>query len=93
MQLELQQAGTSLEGRMRLFEVRGPGVTWSGPAIGGLTGRVALEGGTSIDPRLPPAPPDDIVRLTATVAEDAMQGTFRTSRRKKGKFELAYKDK
>jgi hypothetical protein len=92
MQLELEQAGTTLKGRMRLFEVRGPGITWSGPAIGGLTGRVVLEAGTSIDLRVPPVPPHEITRLTATVAEDAMQGTFQTSRGKQGKFQLAYKE-
>jgi hypothetical protein len=91
MQLELEQAGTTINGRMRLFEVRGPGITWSGPAIGGLTGRVVLEGGTSVDLRVPPVPPHDITRLTATVAEDAMQGTFRTSRGKQGRFQLSYK--
>jgi hypothetical protein len=93
MQLELEQAGTTLKGRMRLFEVRGPGITWSGPAIGGVTGRVVLEGGTSVDLRLPAVPPHEITRLNATVAEDAMTGTFQTSRGKQGKFQLAYKEK
>jgi hypothetical protein len=93
MQLELEQAGTTLKGRMFLFEVRGPGIKWSPPPIAGLTGRVVLEGGTSVDLRLPPVPPHEITRLTATVAEDAMQGTFQTSRGKQGKFQLAYKEK
>jgi len=93
MQLDLEQAGTALKGRMLLFEVRGPGIKWSGPAIEGLTGRVVLEGGTSVDLRLPAVPPHEITRLTATVAEDAMQGTFQTSRGKKGRFQLAYKEK
>ncbi len=93
MQLELEQAGTTLKGRMFLFEVRGPGIKWSPPPIGGLSGRVVLEGGTSVDLRLPPVPPHEITRLTATVAEDAMAGTFQTSRGKKGRFQLAYKEK
>jgi hypothetical protein len=92
MQLELEQAGTTIKGRMFLFEVRGPGIKWSPPPIQGLTGRVVLEGGTSVDLRLPPVPPHDITRLTATVAEDAMEGTFRTSRGKQGRFQLSYKD-
>jgi hypothetical protein len=36
-------------------------------------------------------PPHDITRLTATMAEDAIQGTFRTSRGKQGRFQLSYK--
>jgi hypothetical protein len=91
MQLELEQAGTTLKGRMFLFEVRGPGIKWSPPPIEGLTGKVVLEGGTSVDLRLPPVPPHDITRLTGTVAEDAMEGTYRTSRGKQGRFQLAYK--
>jgi len=93
MQLELEQSGTTVKGRMFLFEVRGPGIKWSPPPVEGLTGKVLLEGGTSVDLRLPPVPPHDIVRLTATVAEDAMEGTFRTSRGKQGRFQLAYKEK
>jgi hypothetical protein len=93
MRLELEQAGTTLKGRMFLFEVRGPGIKWSPPPIGGLTGRVVLDGGTSVDLRLPAVPPHDITRLTATVAEDVMEGTFRTSRGKQGRFQLAYKEK
>jgi hypothetical protein len=93
MRLELEQAGTTLKGRMFLFEVRGPGIKWSPPPIGGLTGRVVLDGGTSVDLRLPPVPPHDITRLTATVAEDVMEGTFRTSRGRQGRFQLSYKEK
>jgi hypothetical protein len=91
MQLELEQSGTTLTGRMFLFEVRGPGIKWSPPPVEGLTGRVLLEGGTSVELRLPPVPPHDIVRLTGTVADDAMEGTFRTSRGRQGRFQLAYK--
>jgi hypothetical protein len=93
MQLELEQAGTTVKGRMFLFEVRGPGIKWSPPPIGGLTGRVVLDGGTSVDLRLPPVPPHEITRLTATVAEDVMEGTFRTSRGRQGRFQLVYKEK
>jgi len=91
MQLMLRQTGTALEGRMFLFEVRGPGIKWSPPPIEGLTGRVRLDGGTSVELRVPPVPPHDITRLAGTVAEDALEGTFRTSRGKEGRFRLSYK--
>jgi hypothetical protein len=90
MQLELEQAGTTVKGRMFLFEVRGPGIRWSPPPIEGLTGRVRLDGGTSVELRLPPVPPHDITSLAGTVAEDTMEGTFRTSRGKQGRFHLSY---
>jgi len=93
MQLQLEQAGTTLTGRVFLFEVRGPGIKWSPPPIGGLSGRVVLEGGTSVDLRLPAVPPHEITRLTAKVADDAMEGTFQTSRGKQGRFQLSYKEK
>ena len=93
MQLELQQTGTTLKGRVFLFEVRGPGIRWSPPPLEGLTGRVRLDAaGTSVELRLPPVPPHDIAQLSGTVAEDTMQGTFRTSRGKQGRFQLSYKE-
>jgi hypothetical protein len=91
MQLELQQTGTSLEGRIFLFEVRGPGIRWSPPPLEKLTGRVRLDGETRIELRLPPVPPHDITQLSGAVAEDTMAGTFRTSRGKQGQFQLSYK--
>jgi hypothetical protein len=91
MQLELQQTGTSLSGRIFLFEVRGPGIRWSPPPLEGLTGKVRLDAETRVELRLPPAPPHDISQLSGTVAEDTMEGTVRTSRGKQGQFRLSYK--
>jgi hypothetical protein len=92
MKLELQQSGTSVKGRVFLFEVRGPGIRWSPPPLEGLTGRVRLDAGTSVELRLPPVPPHDIAQLSGAVAEDAMQGTYRTSRGRQGRFQLSYKE-
>jgi hypothetical protein len=91
MQLELQQTGTALAGRLFLFEVRGPGIRWSPPPLEGLTGRVRLGAGTSVELRLPPVPPHDLTRLAGDVAEDTMEGTYWTSRGKQGRFRLSYK--
>jgi hypothetical protein len=91
MRLELEQAGTTLRGRMFLFEVRGPGIKWSPPPVEGLRGRVVLERGTSVELRLQPIPPHDIILLAAAVSEDSMEGSFRTSRGKEGRFRLVYK--
>jgi hypothetical protein len=92
MKLELQQTGTSVKGRVFLFEVRGPGIRWSPPPLEGLSGRVRLDAGTAVELRLPPVPPHDIAHLSGTVAEDTMQGTYRTSRGRQGRFQLSYKD-
>jgi hypothetical protein len=91
MKLDLQQTGTSLAGRIFLFEVRGPGIRWSPPPLEGLTGRVRLDAETRVELRLPPVPPHDITQLSGTVAEDTLEGTFRTSRGKQGLFRLSFK--
>jgi hypothetical protein len=91
MRLELEQDGTSLTGRLFLFEVRGPGIRWSPPPLAGLVGRVRLDAGTRVELRLTPVPPHDITQLTGTVTDDVMAGTYRTSRGKLGQFQLTYK--
>jgi pSer/pThr/pTyr-binding forkhead associated (FHA) protein len=91
MQLELEQSGTALTGRVFFFEVRGPGIRWSPAPIEGLTGRVRLDNGTRVELRLPPGPPHDIVQLSGTVAEDVMEGTYRTIHGKQGPFQLSFK--
>jgi hypothetical protein len=90
MRLELQQTGTSLKGRLFLFEVRGAGIRWSPPPLEALTGRVRLDAGTSVDLRFPPVPPHEITQLVGTVTENTMEGTFRTSRGTEGRFRLSY---
>jgi hypothetical protein len=91
MQLELEQTGTRLKGRLFLFEVRGPGIRWSPPPLSGLEGRLRLTAGTEVDLRLPPVPPHEITRLTGVVADDLMSGSYRTSRGASGAFRLTYK--
>jgi hypothetical protein len=91
MQLELEQTGTRLRGRLFLFEVRGPGIRWSPPPITGLDGRVRLDAGTQVELRLPAVPPRDITRLSGIVTDDVMSGIYRTSRGASGSFNLTYK--
>jgi hypothetical protein len=91
MQLELEQTGTRLQGRLFLFEVRGPGIRWSPPPLTGLEGRLRLDAGTRVELRLPPAPPHDIAQLSGVVSDDVMSGTYRTARGKSGAFQLSYK--
>jgi len=91
MQLELEQTGTSLKGRLFLFELRGPGIRWSPPPIMGLVGKLRLDAGTRVELRVPPAPPHGITQLVGTVTDDVMAGTFQTQRGKGGQFQLTYK--
>jgi hypothetical protein len=91
MQLELEQTGIRLQGRLFLFEVRGPGIRWSPPPLTGLEGRLRLDAGTRVELRLAPVPPHDITQLSGTVTDDVMSGTYRTSRGKSGAFQLTYK--
>ncbi len=91
MQLELEQTGTSLKGRLFLFELRGPGIRWSPPPLTGLVGRIRLDAGTRVELRVPPVPPHGITQLVGTVTDDVMAGTFQTSRGKGGQFQLTYK--
>jgi hypothetical protein len=91
MRLELKQKGTALEGRLMVYEVRGPGVRWSPPAVEGLTGRILLGAETRIDLKVPAQTPYFITRLTATLGEDGLDGTFVNDRRKGGAFRLAYR--
>jgi hypothetical protein len=91
LRLELKQAGTALEGRMLVYEVRGEGIRWSPPPVEGLLGRVYLGGETRMDLKVPPQPPYFITRLSAVLVEDALEGTFINDRRKTGRFHLVLK--
>jgi hypothetical protein len=91
LRLELQQAGTALQGRVFLFELRGPGIRWSPPPLEGLKGQVRLDAETRIELRLPPSPPHYLAQLSGTVADDTLEGVFRTSRGKQGRFRLVFK--
>jgi hypothetical protein len=91
LRLELEQAGTALKGRALVFEVRGPGIRWSPPPVEGLTGGVRLGGETRIDLTAEPTPPYFFTRFTATVADGGMDGSFRTSKGKQGRFQLRFK--
>jgi len=91
LRLELEQAGTALKGRALVFEVRGPGIRWSPPPVEGLTGGVRLGGETRIDLTAEPKPPYFFTRFTATVADGGMDGSFRTSKGKQGRFQLRFK--
>jgi hypothetical protein len=91
LRLELEQTGTALKGRVFLFELRGPGIRWSPPPLEGLTGRVRLDSETRIELQMPPSPPHYLAQLSGTVSEGTLEGTFRTSRGKEGRFQLAFK--
>ena len=89
LRLELEQAGTSLTGRAFFFEVRGPGIRWSPPPVEGIEGRVRLGAETKVELKLPPQPPHHLTRLSGVLVQDALTGTYRTSRNKEGAFQLA----
>ena len=76
LRLELKQTGTSLTGRMLVYEVRGEGIRWSPPPVEGLEGRVQLGGETRMELKVPPQPPYFITRLSAVLVEDALDGIF-----------------
>jgi hypothetical protein len=90
LRLELEQTGTSLKGRAFVFEVRGPGIRWSPPPIEGFKGRVRLGAEAKVDLTVPAAPPYRFVRLSGTVANDTLTGTYRTERKKEGAFQLVF---
>jgi FHA domain-containing protein/IPT/TIG domain-containing protein len=91
MRLDLQQTGTSLEGRVFVFELRGPGIRWSPAPLEGLKGQVHLDAETRIELKLPPVAPYYLAQFSGTVADDVFQGVFRTSRGQQGKFRLVPK--
>jgi len=91
LRLELQQKGTSLKGRMLVYEVRGEGIRWSPPPVEGVEGRVLLGGETKVDLKVPAQPPYFITRLQAVLTEDVLDGTFVNDRRKSGRFSLAFR--
>jgi hypothetical protein len=91
LRLELEQTGTALKGRALVYEVRGPGIRWSPPPVEGLAGSVKLGGETRIDLVANPTPPYYFTKLTAVLADGTMDGSFRTSKNKQGKFQLRFK--
>jgi hypothetical protein len=90
LRLELKQKGTTLTGRMLVYEVRGEGIRWSPPPVEGLSGRVLLGGETKLELKVPAQPPYFITRLSAVLVEDVLDGTFVNDRRKSGRFSLAF---
>jgi hypothetical protein len=91
LRLELEQTGTLLKAKATVSQVRGPGIRWSPPPIDGIEGRVKLGGETRIELTVPPGPPFHFTRLSAVVKDDALDGTFVTSKGKRGRFQLAYR--
>ena len=91
LRLELKQAGTTLQGRMLVYEVRGQGIRWSPPPVEGLEGSVKLGAETRVELKVPPQPPYFITRLSAVLAEESLDGTFVNDRRKSGRFHLVFK--
>ncbi len=91
LRLELEQTGTALTGRALVYEVRGPGIRWSPPPVEGLAGSVKLGAETRIELVANPTPPYYFTKLTAVLADGALDGSFRTSKNKQGKFQLQFK--
>lgn len=91
LRLELQQKGTSLKGRMIVYEVRGEGIRWSPPPVEGVEGRVLLGGETKVDLKMKAQPPYFITRLQAVLTEDVLEGTFVNDRRKAGRLSLSFR--
>ncbi len=91
LRLELKQTGTSLQGRMLVYEVRGQGIRWSPPPVEGIEGSVKLGAETRVELKVPPQPPYFITRLSAVLAEESLDGTFVNDRRKSGRFQLVFK--
>lgn len=91
LRLEVKQKGTALEGRLLVYEVRGPGIRWSPPAVEGLIGRVLLGGETRIELKVPPQTPYFITRLSAVLGEEGLDGTFVNDGRKTGRFRLVFR--
>jgi len=91
LRLDLEQTGTRLKAKATVSQVRGPGIRWSPPPIEGIEGRVKLGGETRIELTVTPGPPFYLTRLSALVKDEALDGTFVTSRGKRGRFQLVYR--
>jgi hypothetical protein len=88
LRLEIAQEGTALELRVFVYEVRGPGIRWAPPAIGGVKGRVRLGAETRVELDVPARPPYLITRGSGTLVDGVLEGTFRTSRGREARFRL-----
>jgi hypothetical protein len=88
LRLELSQEGVAVEARAFVYEVRGPGIRWAPPSMGGLKGRVLLGGETRLELTVSPRPPYHITGASGTLVDGVLEGTFRTSRGREARFEL-----
>jgi hypothetical protein len=91
LRLDLVQTGTQIKAKATVSQVRGPGIRWSPPPIEGIEGRLKLGGETRIELTVTPGPPFHFTRLSAVVKDEALDGTFVTSRGKRGRFQLVYR--
>ena len=88
LRLELSQDGVAVEARAFVYELRGPGIRWAPPSMGGLKGRLRLGAETRLELEVPPTPPYNITRASGTLLDGLLEGSVRTSRGREARFKL-----